>query len=179
MDASWTTVHFIAAALRLGHEVSVINRGDIAIQTDGHASARVWYFYDDKINPEDVATLLQSRQGVRKTIEIRALDTLLLRTKPLHPFLLSVCDYAKTNGVAVVNDPEALTKTQSKAWLAMCNDVRTPPTLITSSPAEAELFFQKQRAGIFLKPKAGSGGQEVHLIPTATIKKCIGRFLRC
>ena len=171
MDASWTTVHLIAAALKMGHEVSVINREDIAIQSDGHASARVWYFCDSETDSEDVASYLQSRQGVRKTIKIRALDTLFLRTKPLRPFLLSVCDYAKTHGVAVVNDPEALMKTNSKAWLAMCPDVHTPPTLITSSPAEAELFFQKQRAGVVLKPNAGSGGQEVHLIPYGNYQK--------
>ena len=146
MDASWTTVHFIAAALRLGHEVSVINRGDIAIQTDGHASARVWYFYDDKINPEDVATLLQSRQGVRKTIEIRALDTLLLRTKPLHPFLLSVCDYAKPTVCG--RQRSTLTKTQSKAWLAMCGDVRTPHTHHLEPP-KPNCSFKNNAQGLF------------------------------
>lgn len=165
MDSSWTTVQLIAASLQLGHEVSVINRGDIAIQSDGKICARVWYFCDNTTNAVDLGAQLQARQGVRKTIDLCAIDTLILRTKPLKPYLISICARIQQQGIPITNDPQALMQTNSKAWLAMCTDVRCPPTLITSSPAEAELFFQKQRSGIVLKPNASSGGQEVHLIP--------------
>jgi len=171
MDSSWTTVQLIVASLTLGHRVSVIDRGDIAIQSDGSVSARVWSFEHPDTDAEQMTALLQSRQGKRKTIDIGSVDILMLRTKPLKPYLLSVCRRAQEQGVSIVNDPQALLTTSSKAWLAMCADVKKPPTLITSSPAEAELFFQKQRSGIVLKPNAGSGGQEVHLIPYGNYQK--------
>jgi glutathione synthase len=157
MDATWTTVHVARAALARGHRVRFIEPWDFEIDVRGQFTARTHAFDPPAIDAETIVRKLHQRQAMRRYLRVDTLDVLLLRAAPLDPTLLAFATMAKDLGVEVVNDPHALIRVGHKAWLAGLADVPTPPTLVTQSAAQAQLFYEKYRRPVVVKPSRGSG----------------------
>jgi glutathione synthase len=164
MDATWTTVHVARAALARGHRVRFIEPWDFEVDVRGQLTARTHAFDPPALDAETIVRKLHQRQATRRYLRVDALDVLLLRAAPLDPTLLAFATMAKDLGVEVVNDPHALIRVSHKAWLAGLPDVPTPPTLVTQSSAQAQLFYEKHRRPVVVKPSRGSGGHGVAFV---------------
>ena len=164
MTSTWTTVQLAVTALEMGHSVGFINRADLNIQSDGELRTRTFWFEPTPLTTDQMALLLQTRKAKRKNVSLWDFDHLFLRTRPLPPYLQTIAMMAKDTGIPITNDPVGLLRTSSKTWLATRSGISTPQTIITSSQAEAEMFFQRQSNGVILKPDSGAGGHNVTLI---------------
>ncbi len=164
LDVTWTTVHVARAALARGHRVRFVESWDFEVDDRGQLVARAYAFEPGQVSAETLVDGLQTRTAPRRYLRIDSLDVLLLRANPFDPTLLAFAEMAKARGVDVVNDPSALLRLSSKAWLASLPDVPTPATLVTQSLAMAEVFYEKHRRPVVLKPARGSGGQGVTLV---------------
>lgn len=165
LDATWTTVHVAHAALKRGHRVRFVEPWDFEVDDRGSLVARAHAFDPgDAVDLQGIVDQLHARSAARRYLRIDTLDVLLLRMAPFDAGLLSFAGLAKERGVPVVNDPEALVRASSKAWLAALPDVPTPPTLVTQSVAMAQMFYEKHRRPVVLKPARGAGGVGVQLV---------------
>lgn len=164
LDATWTTVHVARAALARGHRVRFLETWDFEVDDRGQLVARAHTFEPGEVSAEVLVRKLQERSAPRRYLRVDVLDVLLLRANPFDAGLLAFAELAKARGVDVVNDPAALLRVGSKAWLASLADVPTPPTLVTQSFAMAQVFYEKHRRPVVLKPARGSGGQGVRLV---------------
>lgn len=170
LDASWTTVHLIHAALRRRHIASVIESFDFEVDERGSVIARAFSFTPPLrgrgavLSAEHIAEALQQRTAPRRYLRLNALDTLLLRAAPLDTQLLSFAMLAWQAGVEVVNHPSGLMLASPKTWLATLSDVPTPPTVITQSRGVATMFYDRQRKPVIVKPAAGRAGRGVSLV---------------
>lgn len=174
LDATWTTVALIHAALQLGHDVRVIERSDLEVDAGGRVVARAHAFEPPACSAERLAEDLRKRFARRCFVDVERLDVLLLRSAPLSSDLLTFAQIAKDRGVRVVNDPDGLARVSNKGWLASLPDVPTPATLVTRSVGAAAVFYRSQRSGVVIKPPRGSGGRDVVRVPagqSATFEK--------
>jgi glutathione synthase len=164
MDATWTTVHVARAALARGHKVRFIEPWDFEVDVRGQLTARTHAFDPPVVDADTIIRKLHHRTAARRYLRIDALDVLLMRCAPLDPTLLAFATMAKDLGVEVANDPDALIRVSHKAWLAGLPDVPTPPTLVTQSSGQAQLFYEKYRRPVVVKPARGSGGHNVWFV---------------
>jgi Glutathione synthase/Ribosomal protein S6 modification enzyme (glutaminyl transferase) len=67
--------------------------------------------------------------------------------------------------VPVINKPEGVTRTRSKAWLATLSDVPRPATLVTASRGSAGWFARNLGTDVVVKPVDRSGGRGVRKVP--------------
>lgn len=163
VDATWTTVHLAVAALARGWSVRFIEPWDFEVDPGGALIARA-HAFDAPVDAEVLARQLSSRSAARRFIDVARMDLMLLRAAPLDPTLLSFAMTAQSLGVRVVNDPAGLLQVSHKSWLASQPGVGTPPTLVTRSRAAAQLFYERQRTPVVVKPARGSGGRGVSLV---------------
>ncbi len=161
MDATWTTVHLAVAALRRGHEVRIVERGDFEVDRLGTLVARAHAFQPPGPAASRLVAALADRSASRRSIDVGRLDLLLLRVTALDAAVLTFASLARDRGVRVVNDPDGVARVSHKAWLAAQAGVPTPATLITRSEGAAEIFHSQERAGVVVKPARGSGGRHV------------------
>jgi glutathione synthase len=104
--------------------------------------------------------------GQRKRIELAELDAILMRKDP--PFDMEyiyttyILDRAKSAGVLIVNDPQALRDMNEKAYTAWFPEC-TPATLISRSMADMKDFLL-QHDRIVVKPLDGMGGRSIFVI---------------
>lgn len=161
MDATWTTIHLARAALSRGHAVRFVEPWDWEVDDRGQLVARAWAFEPGEVDGATIVRRLQRRNAARRYQRIDAFDVLLLRAAPFDASLLGFATMAEARGVAVVNRPNALIQTSSKAWLAALPDVPTPPTMVTRSRGNAHLFAERVRKPLIVKPARGSGGRLV------------------
>lgn len=178
-DATWTTVALARAALDAGHELRIIERGDIEIDPKGRLIGRAFAFDPPGPAAARIADDLRLRLAERRYVDLDRLDLVLLRSAPLTHELLAIAQLLQDRGVRVVNDPGGLSRVSSKAWLAALADVPTPPTLITRSSASATIFYRQQRAGVVVKPTRGSGGRSVHYVPAGQLDRFERAFEDC
>lgn len=164
MDASWTTVHIAVAALLRRHAVRFIEPHDLEVDDRGRLVARAFGFDPPAATPERIVRALRKRDAPRHYVRVDQLDVLLLRTAPFDAGVAAFATMAQAAGVDVVNDPAAMLRVHHKAWLATLPDVPTPATIVTQSMAQAELFYDKHRKPVVIKPSRGSGGRGVHLV---------------
>jgi glutathione synthase len=179
MDATWTTLALARAALDRGHEVRLIERTDIEVDPKGRVIARAFSFDPPGPAVESMADDLRMRLADRRFVDLERLDLLLLRSAPLSAELLGFAQLLRDRGVAVVNDPDGLSRLSSKAWLASLPGVPTPPTLITRSPGSASVFYRQQRTGAVVKPARGSGGRAVSFVPPGQLSRFDAAFEEC
>lgn len=163
VDATWTTVHLAVAALARGWQVRFVEPWDFEIDPRGALIARA-HAFDAPTPAHEVAMALSTRGAARRFIDVSRMDLLLLRASPLNPSLLSFAMMAQRQGVRVVNDPGGCLLVSHKGWLASLPGVPTPPTLVTRSRAAAQLFYERLRGSVVLKPARGSGGRGVALV---------------
>ena len=178
MDASWTTVHLAAAALKRGHGVRFVEPWDFEVDGTGQATARVHAFDPGDHDVDRLVRSLQDRSAPRRYIRLDRFDVLLLRAAPFDPTIMAFALMAKSAGVRVVNDPAGLMVVSHKAWLAALPGVARPTTLVTQSPGMARLFYEKYRVPCVVKPARGSGGRDVFLVPWRDVLSFNSAFSR-
>jgi len=164
MDATWTTIHIARAALDRGHAVRFIEPWDLEVDDRRRAVARAYGFEPPGPGTDRMVRMLRKRDAARRYLRLDSLDVLLLRSSPFDLTIAAFAAMAQAAGVDVVNDPAAMLRVQHKGWLASLPDVPIPPTLVTRSLAQAQLFYEKHRKPVIIKPARGSGGRSVHLV---------------
>jgi glutathione synthase len=168
MDTTWTTIHIAVAAVRRGHAVRFVEPWDYEIDDASNLCARVHAFDpaagDPPITAEQMVDQLRTRSAKRRYIRLSNLDVLLVRAAPFSPSMLALAATVQDQGVMVVNDPAGLLRVSHKGWLASLRDVPTPPTLVTQSRGAVQLFMERHRTDVVIKPAQGSGGRDVALV---------------
>lgn len=180
MDASWTTIHLAAAAVRKGHQVRLFQLSDVDIEQDGRPASRAFCLDPDgggDQTPEGIAEHLRTRTLPRRWLTLSRLDLLLWRSAPLSLDLLALATRLADLGVMVVNNPRTLPMVSHKGWLQTLGDMPIPATLITMSPSRAELFAEDLNADVVLKPARGSGGRGVTRIGRGRLSELHDAFL--
>ena len=160
LTTSWTTTHWIAAALQLGHRVWVFENRDITVE-DGAWTARV-FCLEQPLSVDGVVDGLVRRTARRKRIRLDRLELLLLRTAPLDPAVLAVASALEQLGVQVVNRPMGILTVAHKSWLA-AQDLPIPPTLVTTFKGDAHRIHGLW-GDVVVKPERGSGGALVERV---------------
>lgn len=164
LTPTWTTIHLAWAALAQGHRLWFFSPEDVEIGRRGRLLARVGELTGPEPDRESLTErLLRGRLPARHA-ELARADRLLLRLNPISPTALAVAMMVQEAGVPVINDPRGLVLTRSKAWLASLRDVNHPPTHVTRSLAQAELFLAELDRDLVVKPAMGSGGRGVSLV---------------
>lgn len=179
LDVTWTTIALACAALELGHDVRIIERSDLEIDTSGRLVARAHAFEPPALSPERIAQDLRQRLSRRCFVDLERLDLVMLRSAPLSPDLLTFAQIARDRGVRIVNDPDGLARVSNKAWLASLRGVPMPATLVTRSAGAASVFYRAQRTGVIVKPSRGSGGRDVERIPPGQGSRFEAAFMAC
>lgn len=157
LTETWTTTHWISAALGRGHRVWVFENRDLMV-AEGRWTTRCFGF-DRPSDPTEVVRALTRRTASRKRIRMDGLDLLLLRTAPLDASVLAAASSLEQLGVRVVNAPLGVLTVSHKSWLA-AQDLPIPPTLVTSYKSEARHALETW-GDVVVKPDRGSGGSLV------------------
>ena len=106
-------------------------------------------------NPENFYTL-----GEKTTVAVSDYDVILMRKDP--PFDMRfvyatyMLDHAKSAGVLVVNDPQAIRDCNEKLFATWFSDYMSP-TIVTSKQAHIRKFIAEQQ-DVIVKPLDGMGG---------------------
>jgi glutathione synthase/RimK-type ligase-like ATP-grasp enzyme len=162
----WTTVHWIAAALKAGHRAWILENRDVAV-ADRRWTARA-FVLDGPLSAGEVAHRLTRRTAPRRRIALDRLDVLLLRHTPLDTTVLALGLALQQAGVTLVNPPAGQLLVAHKSWLA-AQDLPTPETLVTGSLGDAMVFHQRVGA-LVVKPDRGSGGSGVQTVDAGDLR---------
>lgn len=166
IEATWTTAHIIVGLLRAGVGVRLIEPWDYEVDAKGKLVARA-HALDPRERAwtrNEVCTVLQTRRARRCFVELSSLDLMLIRINPMDNAVLTWCLRAQSEGVPVLNPPQALLLTSHKGWLASLPDVPKPPTLVTRARGTAHAFSLEHRHGVVVKPARASGGNNIHKV---------------
>jgi glutathione synthase len=171
--ATYTTLHLGFAAYRRGHDVAFAGVDAIS-QGDGADIVA------DVVRPKpgrlrDVAGYAKSLTGAdarRENARLVDFDVIFLRNNPnagpgdrdrFNPAL----DFGrrlKQLGVLVVNDPDGLSRAESKMYLAGFPVELRPKTVITRNVDRVRAFLRELDGPAIIKPLAGFGGQNVFYV---------------
>ena len=112
--------------------------------------------------------------GGAAQIEGRAVgegDRVIVRTNPAraerpadHAVALEILRRAQRAGAIVINDPVALGRAMTKAYLTTLDGDLSPPTLISRDPAALRRFIEARPGRSVVKPSAGTRGQDVYAV---------------
>jgi glutathione synthase len=168
----FTTTRLGCEAVSQGHEVFVFGVGDLAYDPDERIRARARTVGRKYKTHENYLRDLQAKNGIKERITVDDLDVLMLRNVPSDDYLTrpwastagaEFGRLAMRHGVIVVNDPNGLTKANSKMYFQLFPEAIRPRTLITRDRDELRAFAEEQ-GRIVLKPLQGSGGASVFLV---------------
>ncbi|MDN6275257.1 MAG: glutathione synthase [Psychrobacter sp.] len=148
-----TSLAMMWAAQDRGHSLGYcqihdlwLDRGQLMVDTQPVTVTR---------DPEDFYTL-----GEQTTAPVGDYDVILMRKDP--PFDMRfiyatyMLDHAKSEGVLVVNDPQAIRDCNEKLFATWFSDYMSP-TLVTSKQAHIRQFITEQQ-DVIVKPLDGMGG---------------------
>ena len=175
--ANYSTTHLALAALNRGHDICYLTPADFVLRPDDSLVLRALTL--PASNYKKAETLHKDLQGdstVIETIDVTAIDILLLRNDPSEdaadrPWAAHVGAVfgrlAAARGVIVLNDPDGLARAQNKLYFQDFPASVRPETLIAKSIEEIRSFIEQQKKGVILKPLQGSGGKNVFKIASA------------
>lgn len=166
IEVTWTSAHIIVGLLSAGVGVRLIEPWDYEVDAKGQLVARA-YALDPRSRDwtrAEVCTLLQTRRARRCFVSLSSLDLMLIRINPMDTAVLTWCLRAQSEGLQVLNPPEALLMTSHKGWLASLPDVPKPPTLVTRARGTAHAFAMEYPEGVVVKPARASGGKNIHRV---------------
>ncbi|MHC4953173.1 MAG: glutathione synthetase [Planctomycetota bacterium] len=173
-QAGYTTTRLAMAAHNRGHEAWAFGVGDFDFDHDERIRARARRAPAQ--NFKSLSTYLAALQGPKanvQRIEADDLDVLMLRNDPAgdtgHRGWAQSAGIifgraAGRRGVIVLNDPDGLSRAQTKMFLQDFPEEIRPKTLITRDRAEIRAFAREMGGQIVLKPLQGSGGANVFLV---------------
>lgn len=153
-----TSFALMLEAQRRGHQVHVLERGDMALDKGKlHLRLRAAKVADNASKPFEL-----SEAKITAADEV---DVLFVRTDP--PFNTAyltdtwLLSQAKHKPL-VLNAPHGLRTINEKIWAAQFADI-TPTTLITADSGEFKAFLAEHRT-VVIKPTDGFGGSAVFLL---------------
>lgn len=173
----YTTTLLAMTAKERGHDVCYVTPDDFILRPDDGMSIRTITPRKKKWKDgEEWVKALQADDAPAKTIDITGVDVLMLRNDPSldaaeRPWAAQAGivfgQYAKENGVIVLNDPDGLSRAQNKLYFqSFPSDVRTK-TLISKHADEIKSFITDQKGKVIIKPLQGSGGKNVFMVKSA------------
>jgi glutathione synthase len=171
LRATYTTVHLAAAALRRGHEVSLVSVDELAHahEVTGRVLRLPAALGGD---PAAIAAAGKSTFVSPREDRLATYDVVLLRNNPhiadghsirVNP-AIEFGRRLKATGVMVLNDPDGLRRAGSKMYLAGFPAAIRPRTLITCSPSRVRAFLRELDGAAVIKPLYGYGGQNVFFL---------------
>jgi glutathione synthase len=170
----YTTTRLAMAAHNRGHDAFVFGVGDFDFDHDERVRARAHQAPRQQF--KSLSTYLNALRGpkaITPRIDADDLDVLMLRNDPAgdavqRPWAQSAGiifgRVASRHGVVVLNDPDGLSRAQTKMFLQDFPEEIRPKTLITRDRAEIRSFAREMGGQVVLKPLQGSGGQSVFLV---------------
>lgn len=173
----YTTTALAMTARERGHDVCYITPNDFILRPDDGMSIRAVVPKKKKYKDgEEWIAAIQDEDAAVKTIDITDVDVLMLRNDPSldaaeRPWAAQAGivfgQFAKEQGVIVLNDPDGLSRAQNKLYFqSFPKDVRTQ-TLISKHASEIKAFVTKQKGKVIVKPLQGSGGKNVFMVKSA------------
>jgi glutathione synthase len=173
-EAAFTTTRLAMTAVNMGHQIFVLGVGDFVYAPDGsiHAHAKsVDGSSYDSLN--GFLEELQSADNGRESIQVDALDVLLLRNDPSNDVAerawaqtsgILFGQLAARRGVIVLNDPRNMANAINKTYFQHFPEQVRPKTCISRDVEDIKAFITEQHDKVVIKPLQGSGGQSVFLI---------------
>jgi|TARA_R110002124_G_scaffold56209_3_gene158851 glutathione synthase len=154
-----TSLAIMLAAQNAGHDVFVMEQGDVFIE-NGHARGIVQGIevFDD--------TAEWCKLSEKQDMPLAQLDIIFMRKDPpvdkrfIHTTY--VLDQAAAEGVTVTNPPATLRDFNEKIFASTFTDY-TPPYTITTSQAVLKEFLSVHKK-IIMKPLDGMGGEGVFMV---------------
>jgi glutathione synthase len=173
LQGQFATTRLCYTALDQGHDVHVLSVGDVyydpseRIRALGRRPPRTRYRSGDAYLQD-----LRGPDGIVEDLFVDELDVLLLRENPgkdaARPWAQSAGimfgRLAARRGVVVVNDPDGLSRANSKMYLQEFPEQVRPRTLITRDRDRLRQFAVDEGRPLVLKPLLGSGGKNVFLV---------------
>jgi glutathione synthase len=148
-----TSFAMMLEAQARGHELFYCTAGDLAFR-DGKALAHCQPVQVND-NTSDFYTLGEAKNRILSDFNI-----ILMRKDPPfdsdYLYATHLLDHAKTAGVQVVNDPQALRDVNEKLFILQFPQC-IAPTLVSSNESDIRAFWRDQ-GDIILKPLHGMGG---------------------
>jgi len=151
-----TTLAFLKEAEARQWDISYFEIGDLYLQNGkvhGHAKS-LKIFNDNKHWFEF---------GAKKNIPLAELNVILMRKDPpidaAYSYATQLLDHAESEGVLVVNKPQALRDANEKLYTSWFKDC-CPPTLVSQRISDLKDFLREQHQ-IVCKPLNGMGGQSI------------------
>ena len=150
----------------------VFGVGDLAYDPDEMIRARARTVGRKYKTHENFLRDLTGKNSIRERITVDDLDVLVLRNVPSDDYLkrpwasTAAAEFgrlAMRHGVIVVNDPNGLTKANTKMYFQLFPEQVRPRTLITRDRDELRAFAREE-GRVVLKPLQGSGGASVFLV---------------
>lgn len=173
----YTTTVLAMTARDRGHDVCYVTPDDFILRPDDGMSIRAVVPKKKKYKDGDEwIAAIQAEDAPVKTIDILDVDVLMLRNDPSldaaeRPWAAQAGivfgQFAKEQGVIVLNDPDGLSRAQNKLYFqSFPTDVRTA-TLISKDATEIKSFITKQKGKVIVKPLQGSGGKNVFMVKSS------------
>jgi len=170
----YTTLHLAITAVNRGHQVWIIEAGDMTYDVDEKIRARARSTSTKRY--KSTTTYLKELRGpkvIEERITVDDLDVLLLRNDPAQDD--GRRNWAKTagiifgnvalrSGVIVLNDPTALAGALDKMYVQMLPQNVRPKTLISCDRDEIKAFVKELGGVAVLKGFQGSSAQAVFLV---------------
>lgn len=170
-----STVHLAHAALGRGHDVAFVRAGDLSLQEATARSPAI----PARVRPDSTRrAFVEAVWDASERpflVDLLQSDLILLRFNPFRrstsaeealratPLDLAAC--LQGRGVTVLNDPQGLRASASKATLLeLPGDVR-PRSVISRDPAVLGEFIERLEGDVVLKPLCGAGGLGVFRFP--------------
>jgi glutathione synthase len=170
----FTTLRLAMTAVNRGHDVWIINAGNLAYDIDEKIRARACSTVGKKY--KSTSTYLKELKGSRarsERITVDDLDILMLRNDPAqdtgnHAWAKTAGiifgNVALRSGVVVLNDPTALAGALDKMYIQLLPQHIRPRTFISCDRNEIKEFVQELEGQAVLKGFQGSSSQEVFLV---------------
>lgn len=172
--AGYTTLRLAMTAVNRGHEVWIMEAGDLAYDVDEKIRARARMTTSKKYKTSSSYLKdLKSSKAVLERITVDDLDILMLRNDPAQN--TGNRAWAKTagiifgnvalrSGVVVLNDPTALAGALDKMYIQLLPQDIRPRTFISCNRKEIKAFINELGGIGVLKGFQGSSSQEVFLV---------------
>ncbi|HMO83315.1 MAG TPA: glutathione synthetase [Lacipirellulaceae bacterium] len=171
---TFTTTRLALAAIGMGHEAWTLGVADLVYAPNGSIRALARSINSPKPESlEEYLKELQSDDARAETIDVGALDVLLLRNDPSEdkadrswaqtPGIL-FGQLASRHGVIVLNDPVSLANAINKTYFQHFPEQVRPRTCISRNPEDIKRFIDEQDGQAVIKPLQGSGGAGVFLV---------------
>lgn len=170
VEPTQTTAMIARAALARGHSLAVFGVDDLTMHPDDRILATARTLAAE--HPDLPGLCAALRAAPRASIDLDALDVVLIRTNPARPTVsqaghdlaIALLAMHVDRGGLVLNDPVGLMRASSKLYLAALPPAYRPRTLVSRDPAAIRRFVQAEQGRCVLKPIRGTRGNDVFFV---------------